>query len=316
MSGGAAPALIVVLGPTASGKTDVSVSLAEALGAEIVCADSRQLYAGLDIGTGKPSASQRARVPHHLIDTLDPSEAANAAAYARAARAAIAQIRERGMRAIVTGGSGLYVRALLDGIFDGPGRNAQLRTEIAERAARMGWAALHAEVAERDPESAARIHPNDAVRITRALEIMKMTGLSASEARRRGAMPPIELGYRAFAIDWPRGALDERIRARFSAMLDAGLVAEVRALLARGVAADAPAFDAPGYREIVAHLAGEMTLERAAELAIIATRQYAKRQMTWFRRVAALEWISAQPTSEETARRVLDALAASDGAKA
>jgi len=310
VTGGSAPALILVVGPTASGKTDVSVALAAALDAEIVCADSRQLYAGLDIGTGKPTARQRASIPHHMLDTLDPAQPANAAAYARAARDAIRSIRARGKRAIVAGGSGLYVRALLEGIFDGPGRDVPLRARIAERASRRGWPALHAEVATRDPETAARIHPNDAIRITRALEIMEATGLPASEARRRGAMPPIEFAHRAFAIDWLRAVLDERIRARFAAMLDAGLVAEVRHLLDSGVRADAPAFDAPGYREIVEHIAGAIGLDRAAELAITATRQYAKRQMTWFRRMDALEWVPAQATCDATTALIVAALSA------
>lgn len=313
MPGGRAPALVLVVGATASGKTDVSVALASLLDAEIVCADSRQLYAGLDIGTGKPTAEQRARVPHHLIDTLDPSEPANAAAYARAARAAVGAIVARGKRAIVAGGSGLYVRALLDGIFDGPGRNDAFRARIAERAASGGWSALHAELARHDPASAARIHPNDAVRITRALEIAEMTGLPASEARRRGATPPIGIEHRAFAIEWPRPLLDERIRARFALMLEAGLVAEVRALLDRGVRADAPAFDAPGYREIVAHLAGALSLERAAELAVTATRRYAKRQATWFRRMEGLERVAAQPAADATAALILAALEAPGG---
>jgi tRNA dimethylallyltransferase len=286
-----APPLILLVGPTASGKTDVSIALAEAIGAEIVCADSRQLYRGLDIGTGKPTAAQRARVPHHLIDRLEPHEVANAASFAREARAAIESIRARGRHALVVGGSGLYVRALLQGLFEGPGRDEALRARIRARAAERGWPALYDEVAARDPAAAGRIHPNDAVRITRALEIMQATGLTATEARRAGATPPLALAHRAFAIEWPRAALADRIASRFHAMIAAGLVDEVRGLLARGIARNAPAFDSPGYREIVAHTLGEMSLDEATAQAITATRQYAKRQMTWFRRLRDLTWV-------------------------
>jgi tRNA dimethylallyltransferase len=290
----------------------VSLHLADALGgAEIVAADSRQLYRGLDVGTGKPDAAARARVPHHMLDLLEPSEVANAARYARAARAAIAAIRARGRAAIVVGGSGLYVRALLSGLFAGPGRDAPFRERLRARAERVGWPALHAELAARDPATAARVHPNDAVRVTRALEIIEGTGMPASEARRRGAGPPIGVKARAFAIEWPREALDERIARRFDAMLAAGLVEEVRGLLARGVAPDAPALRAPGYAEIVRHVRGDISLEEATALAVRATRRYAKRQMTWFRKVPDLAWTRA----EDDAARVADAIVARLGAR-
>ncbi len=300
--------VVLLLGPTASGKTDVSLLVAESLGSEIVAADSRQLYRGLDVGTGKPDRAARARVPHHLLDLLEPHEIANAARYAREARAAIAAIRSAGRAALVVGGSGLYVRALVGGLFEGPGRDAAFREATAARAARVGWPALHAELAEKDPDTARRVHANDAVRITRALEIIAGTGLPASVARRRLASPPLDAAGRAFAIEWPRAALDARIVARFDAMLAGGLVEEVAALLARGVPADAPAFRAPGYREVVRHLGGELALDEARALAIRATRQYAKRQMTWFRNFPGLVWVAGGADDGLVAREIIDRL--------
>jgi tRNA dimethylallyltransferase len=285
------------------------MALAEAIDAEIVCADSRQLYRGLDIGTGKPSAAQRARVPHHLIDRLEPHEVANAAWYAREARAAIESIRARGRRTLVVGGSGLYVRALLDGLFEGPGRDEALRARIRARAAERGWPALHEELATGDPNAAGGIHPNDAVRITRALEIMHATGLTATEARSAGRVPALAMPHRAFAIEWPRAALSERIATRFHAMIADGLVEEVHGLLGRGIARDAPAFDSPGYREIVAHALGEMSLDEAAALAITSTRQYAKRQMTWFRKLRDLTWVPAEENAVAMADAIVRSLA-------
>jgi len=290
----------------------VSLFVAEALGcgAEIVAADSRQLYRGLDVGTGKPDAAARARVPHHMLDLLEPTDVANAARYAREARAAIAAIRARGRAAIVVGGSGLYVRALLIGLFAGPGRDAAFRRRLGARADRVGWPALHAELVARDPETAARVHPNDAVRITRALEIIEGTGMRASVARRRGAEPPIGVAARAFAIEWPREALAERIARRFDAMLAAGLVDEVRGLLARGVPPDAPAFRAPGYAEIVRFVRGEFPLDEATALAVRATRRYAKRQMTWFRAMPEIAWMPGDSDPVRVARAILDHLRA------
>lgn len=326
--------LLLLVGPTASGKTEASLLVAEAFerrlldvrkatqaespggaagvakarGVEIVCADSRQLYRGLDVGTGKPDAAARARVPHHMIDLLEPTEVANAARYAAAAREAIAAIRERGRLALVVGGSGLYIRALVGGLFAGPGRDASFREAVRARAERAGWGALHAELATRDPETAARVHPNDAVRITRALEIIEGSGLPASAARRRRPGGAIGLAVRAFAIAWPREMLAERIERRLDAMLAAGLVDEVRGLLARGVPEDAPAFRSPGYAEVLRMLRGEITLEEARELAIRATRQYAKRQMTWFRRMPDLAWIAGEAGAAAVAATIVEAL--------
>jgi tRNA dimethylallyltransferase len=298
------PPVVVLLGPTAAGKTDVSIPLAERIDAEILVADSRQLYRGLDVGTGKPSAAQRRRVAHHLIDVLEPGEPANAARYAAGARAQIAALHARGRRALVVGGSGLYVRALLEGFFRGPGRDAGFRAELAERAAAQGWPRLHAELAASDPETAARIHANDAVRITRALEIARATGMPASTARRRLAEEPLALAWRAFGLRVAREELVARIARRFDDMLAAGLVDEVAALLRRGVPHDAPAFAAPGYREIVAHLSGEVALDAARARAITATARYAKRQMTWFRAMPGIDWIEPSAAPEATAERI------------
>jgi tRNA dimethylallyltransferase len=307
---GGRPPFLLILGPTASGKTDASLVVADALGAEIVVADSRQLYRGLDAGTGKPDAAARARIPHHLLDVLEPDALADAAAYARAARGALEAIERRGRAALAVGGSGLYVRALVHGLFEGPGRDAAFRDALATRAARDGWPALHAELAMRDGEAAARIHANDAVRITRALEIIAATGLPATDARRRFATPPLGRPHRAFAIAWPRAALDARIARRFETMLAAGLVAEVETLLARGVPYDAPSLRSPGYAQVVRHLRGELALEDAAALAVRATRRYAKRQMTWFRAMSHLVWVDGREDAADTGRAILERLRA------
>lgn len=308
-AGSAAPPLVLLVGPTASGKTDVSLCLARALNAEIVACDSRQLYRGLDLGTGKPAGPALARVRHHMLDRLDPRAVANAARYEREARQIIGDIHARGRRVLVVGGSGLYVRALLEGIFDGPGRNEELRDQIRARAEREGWGALHAELFDRDPETAERVHPNDGIRITRALEIIDATGEPVRRAQARAGHEPIETPWRAFGIDWPRGILRQRISDRFRIMVADGLVDEVNSLLASGVPPNAPAFRSPGYREIVSHLSGEMSLEEAMERGSIATAQYAKRQHTWFRKMEALEWVPGEDNARTVSDTILERLA-------
>jgi tRNA dimethylallyltransferase len=285
------PALICVVGPTASGKSALGLALAEALGGEIVGADSRQLYLGLDIGTAKPTPAERARVPHHLFDVLEPGETCGAGRYARLAAEAVAGIRARGRIPVVVGGTGLYVRALVDGIWDGPPRDPALRAAL-ERLARDG-AGLHRWLARLDGESAAAIHPNDARKLVRALEITLGAGRPASALRRAhgfpGAFPAVQIG-----LNWPRDVLYARIDRRVDAMLAEGWLDEIRALLDRGVDPDAPGMDAVGYRELVRHLRGEFDLEEAVRRAKKACRNYAKRQFTWFRKDARIRWLEAE----------------------
>lgn len=295
MSGPQAP-LVCVVGPTASGKSALGLALAEALGGEIVGADSRQLYRRLDIGTAKPTPAERARVPHHLFDVLEIGATCSAGRYARMAAEAVAGIRARAKVPVVVGGTGLYVRALVDGIWDGPPRHPALRAALEELSdvGPAGEAArLHRWLVRLDPEGAAAIHPRDTRKLVRALEIALVAGRPASALRRAhgfpGAFPAVQIG-----LAWPREALYARIDRRVDAMMAAGWLDEIRGLLARGVDPDAPGMDAVGYRELVAHLRGDFDLEEAVRRAKKACRNYAKRQFTWFRKDARIRWLEAE----------------------
>lgn len=276
---------IVVLGPTASGKSGFALDLCERLGGELISVDSAQVYRGMDIGTAKPSAEEQARVPHHLIDIRDPAEAYSAAQFAENAAACMQAVRARGRVPVLCGGTMLYFRALFGGLSDLPSADSALRARIAAKAEAEGWPALHAELAEKDPVRAAQLHPNDSSRIQRALEIVALTGGPAS-ALQDGGRPATALGPLR-VVRWEplgREALRSAIAERFAAMLAAGLLGEVRALHARGdLHAELPAIRAVGYRQIWQHLEGQCSLESATSAAIKATRQLAKRQTTWLR---------------------------------
>jgi tRNA dimethylallyltransferase len=277
------PPLIAVAGPTASGKSALALRLARERGGEIVSCDSQQVYRGLDIGTAKPSAVERASVPHHLLDVADPSEAFSAAEFARLGRAALAGIRERGRLPVVAGGTGLYLRALLHGLFEGPSRDDALRARLERLAARRGDARLHRVLARVDAAAGARIAPRDRVRVIRALEVYFRTGRPISEEHREGAEPLAGFRRLVVGLDPGRARLREAVVARTRRMMEEGLVAEVRRVLASGVPVGARPLGAIGYRQAVAVLQGEMT-EAEAEAAIVtATMRFAKRQMTWFR---------------------------------
>ena len=271
----------VLLGPTAVGKTSVSLPLAEALNAEIVCVDSRQVYRGMEIGSAAPTPEERARVPHHLVTEIDPEEIMSAGEFGRRTRAAVESIRARGREALLVGGSGLYLRATLGGLDEQLPHDAELRESLRARVREEGVEALHAELAQRDPETAARTSPRDAQRVTRALEVIALTGRPVSALRTKGRRT--ELPARIVVLDREREDLEARIRARVASMIEAGLVDEVRALLARGLDPRTPALRSVGYAETIRFLAGE--LDRAAWIEEIAvnTRRYAKRQRTWFR---------------------------------
>ena len=282
------PPVVVLTGPTASGKSALSLLLAERLPVEVVTLDSAQVYRGMDIGTAKPSAEEQLRVPHHLLDLCDPSEAYSAARYAGDATAVIADIRQRQRIPLVVGGTLLYLRALLQGLSCLPSANAEVRAALAAEAAREGVMAMHARLAAVDPDSAARLHPNDWQRIQRALEIHRLTGEPASRAYLRRSVQGLEgpvLQYVLMGGD--RASLHARIAARFAQMMDDGLLAEVEALYARGDLHDGmPSIRCVGYRQLWQYLDGRTSLPSAVAAGVAATRQLAKRQLTWLRREA------------------------------
>ncbi|WP_242339538.1 MULTISPECIES: tRNA (adenosine(37)-N6)-dimethylallyltransferase MiaA [Anaeromyxobacter] len=294
--------LLVIAGPTASGKTALAVALARRLGGEIVNADSQQVYRGLDVGTAKPSPTERAAAPHHLLDVVEPGEGMDAARFAALADAAIADVAARGRLPIVAGGTGLYVRALLHGVVAAPGRDPALRARLEEEAARLGRPALHARLAAIDPESAARIRPNDLVRIVRALEIAA-AGRRPSELHAEHAFQPDRYAARLLALDPPRAALHARIDARVVEMFAGGILDEARALVARTGGA-LPAKLPIGYAEAVACVRGELELAEAIRRVQVAHRRYARRQVIWLRRERGVEWIAPPVDVEVLARRV------------
>jgi tRNA dimethylallyltransferase len=282
--------LVAIVGPTASGKSALALQIAEERGGEIVSCDSLQVYRGLDIGSAKPTADERRRVRHHLIDVRDPDEAFSAADYARLARAALAEIRSRGRLPIVAGGTGLYLRALISGLFEGPSRDEGLRARLSGLAERFGDARLHRVLRRVDPEAAARIHATDRLRIVRALEVFRATGRPLSAQHREGAEPL--RGYHTLVVGLspPREELRRRITARTRQMFERGLIEEVRGLMGRGYGPDLRPLQAIGYRQVVAVLEGRITVSAAEASIVTETMQYAKRQRTWFRHQATVSW--------------------------
>jgi len=283
--------LLAVVGPTGSGKSELALSLAESFPGEIVNCDSLQIYRYFDIGTAKLSYAERRGIPHHLLDVADPDELFTAGDYLRLARPLLTEIAARGRLPIVVGGTGLYLRALLGGLFPGPAREPALRERLASReAGRPG--SLHRILRRLDPPSAARIHANDTRKLIRALEVclLERRPLSSLFAEGRDPLP----GFRVLVVglDPPRQALYHRLDERCRRMFAGGLAEECRAILARGFARSAKPFDAFGYRQALALLCGQCSLEQAVEDAQRATRRYAKRQWTWFRREPGVEWFA------------------------
>ncbi|HVR71418.1 MAG TPA: tRNA (adenosine(37)-N6)-dimethylallyltransferase MiaA [Vicinamibacteria bacterium] len=285
----AAPLLIAVVGPTAAGKSAVGMRLAAEHQGEIVSCDSLQVYRGLDIGSAKPTREERARVAHHLIDVADPDEAFTAAEYGRRARKALADIRGRGRLPLVVGGSGLYLRALLSGLFEGPSRDQALRERLEKIADRFGDARLHRLLRGVDPEAAARIEPRDRRRVVRALEVFRATGRALSQHHRDGAEPLAGFDVRLVGLHPPRETLRRAVERRTDEMLAAGLLEETRALVARYAPGLRP-LQAIGYRQAAAVVRGEMEVEDARRDMVKETMRYAKRQMTWFRHQAVVRW--------------------------
>jgi tRNA dimethylallyltransferase len=296
-----APPVVAVVGPTATGKTALAVALAHRLGGEVVNADSMQLYRGMDIGTAKLRPEQREGVPHHVLDIWEVTEPASVVAYQALARAAIDDILARGRIPLLVGGSGLYVRAVLEQ-FDFPGTDPTLRAALEAELAAVGSAALHARLAQWAPEAATKILPTNGRRIVRALEVVTLTGtFVASLPDPTPYYPAVHIG-----VDRDTAALDERVQARVDQMVADGLVAEVRSLEGVGLRDGRTASRALGYQQVLSHLAGQCTLAQARDDTVVATRRFVRRQRTWFRRDPAIAWLdAASPTLVDEALAVL-----------
>ncbi|KAF1026813.1 MAG: tRNA dimethylallyltransferase [Pseudomonas sp.] len=301
----ALPPAIFLMGPTAAGKTDLAIELTKVLPCELISVDSALVYRGMDIGTAKPSKALLAQYPHRLIDIIDPSESYSAADFCTDALAAMADITARGKIPLLVGGTMLYYKTLQEGMADMPAADPHVRAELEEEAARLGWQALHDQLAQVDPVSAARIHPNDPQRLTRALEVWRVSGLTMTEHRLRqsaqsrdaGASGRPQLPYTVAHLAIApanRQVLHERIAQRFTIMLEQGFVDEVVALRSRGdLHSGLPSIRAVGYRQVWDHLDGKLTSAQMQERGIIATRQLAKRQFTWLRSWDGLHWLDS-----------------------
>lgn len=283
------PSLIVVAGPTASGKTRLAIDLALRLGGEVVSADSQQLYRGLEVGTAKPTAAERAAVPHHLLELAGPGEGMDAVRWAARADEAIAAVAARGRAVLVCGGTGLYLRALLHGVAAAPGRDPAFRAELEAEAERAGRPALHARLAAVDPEAAARIMPNDLVRVIRALEIAR-AGVAPSRLHAAHRFQEERYRHRLLALDPPREELHRRIDERVEAMFAGGLLEEARALLQRFAELLPPKLPI-GYAEAAEVVAGRLSRAEAVRRVQVAHRRYARRQVIWLRREPRVEWL-------------------------
>lgn len=281
--------VIAVVGATATGKSDLAVALAERIGGEVVNADASQLYRGMDVGTAKLSTEERRGVPHHLVDVLDVTDDASLAAYQRDARAVLADLADRGRRALLVGGSGLYVRAVLD-VLELPGTDPVVRARVESEAAAAGPEATHARLAAVDPAAAAAIPPGNVRRVVRALEVVEITGrpFTATLPVGEPALPSVRLGLR---LD--RSELDDRIARRVDTMWGAGLVEEVRRLDAAGLRRSRTAGRALGYAQVLAFLDGRCSEDDARSETVRATRRFARRQESWFRRDPAVTWLDA-----------------------
>jgi len=282
--------ILIICGPTASGKSDLALRLAHALDGEIVNADSMQIYRGLDIGTAKPSREEQAEIRHHLIDVADPAQLFSAADFSAAADAAIKDIAGRGKRVIVAGGTGLYIRALVKGLVDSPGGTGELRRTLQDEAARDGNEAMLERLRQVDPDLAAGLHPNNLVRIIRALEVYHLTGIPLSRFQKEHAFAARRYDTLQIGISVDRGLLYQRIDERVERMLADGLLNEVSTLLEAGFGRDLKSMRSIGYKEAAAHLCGELSKEEAVRLIKRDTRHYAKRQLTWFKADPDILW--------------------------
>jgi len=296
-------------GPTAGGKTAAGIELARRLNAEIISLDSMAVYRGMDIGTAKPTAAEQAAVPHHLIDIIDPQDEFSLAQYLAAAEQLVGDIQRRGHQVLFVGGTPLYLKGLLRGIFEGPPADWEYRQQLQAQAAQAEPDWMHAQLQAVDPIAAAKLHPRDERRLIRALEVHAKTGrpISAWQAQFDIGRPAAEC--RVFVLEWDRATLYDRINRRVEAMFAAGLVAEVEGLLAAGVQFGRTASQAVGYREVLEHLRGERDLPGTVELVQMRTRQFAKRQLTWFRSLSECRTVPvhADLTAAAVASLIYDA---------
>jgi tRNA dimethylallyltransferase len=309
--------IYIIVGPTAVGKTEISLAIAEEIGAEIISADSMQVYRGMDIGTAKPTLRERARVPHHLIDVADPREEFSAGRFVQLADEAIKDITGRGKIALVVGGTGMYIRALAEGLFEGPGADFTLRENLMD-AERKEPGALYNMLKNADPKAAEKIHPSDIRRTIRALEVFKKSGKPISESQSqwgaRGSERGVDGGGRydckIAGLTMPRPELYSRIDARVDKMMDEGFPGEVKALLGKGCTRDMPSMHALGYKQLMAHLEGELSLDDAVRLIKRDTRHYAKRQYTWFNGQEGVQWVDISDknlaSSADAVKKALD----------
>ncbi len=286
------PRLLVIAGPTASGKSALALDLAEQLNGEIICVDSLTVYRDLAIGSAKPTPEQQQRVPHHLLDIREPTDPFTASDFRAAAAAAIQEITGRGKRPILAGGTGLYLRSLLRGLNKAPGEDPILRETLRERLGREGGEVLLAELAKVDPDTAQRLHPNNRNRIIRALEVFQTSGIPLAQFQAEHGFSDSPYHALQFCLDLPRPVLYQRIDERVDAMLAAGLVAEVQRLLQAGIPADCKPLQAIGYKEVVAYLQGHHDQTEMIRLIKRNTRHFAKRQLTWFRSEPEMQWVA------------------------
>lgn len=283
--------LICIVGPTAVGKTEIAIHLAQHLDAEIVSLDSRQIYREMDIGTAKPTPDQRGAVPHHLIDCVDVDQSFSVAEYQLLADRTIKEIQERGKRTMAVGGAGLYFRGIIDGLFDGPGADAEIRAKLQREAEEHGNVALHEQLRRCDPETADRVHPNNRVKVIRALEVYELTGKPISVLQQQWKRNKPRYPFRAFGLNMPREMLYQRIEERVDQMVEVGLIEEVKGLLDQGYPRNCVAMQSFGYKELIEYLDGKRTLDEGIALLKQNTRRFAKRQLTWFCNDLRIEWL-------------------------
>ncbi|MDO2948429.1 tRNA (adenosine(37)-N6)-dimethylallyltransferase MiaA [Aeromonas simiae] len=303
------PHAIFLMGPTASGKTDLAMALTRALPCDIISVDSALIYRGMDIGTAKPSQAELAAAPHRLIDILDPAQSYSAADFRRDALREMADIAGRGRIPLLVGGTMLYFKALLEGLSPLPSADPQVRRQLEDEAARLGWQALHDELKRIDPVAGARIHPNDPQRLSRALEVYRISGKTLTELTLiQGEALPYRVSQFAIAPE-ERGELHRRIELRFDLMLAGGFEQEVRQLYQRGdLTPDLPSIRCVGYRQMWDYLAGEVGYDEMRYRGIVATRQLAKRQMTWLRGWPDVTWLTSG--AKDNVQRVVEAVGA------
>jgi len=284
--------IVIISGPTGAGKSQLALKLAQSIDGEIIVADSMQIYRYMDIGTAKPTPEERALVPHHLVDVIDPDESFSAARFRDMARKAINSIQKKGKKALVCGGTGLYIKALIRGLFSGPGENKKLRQDLRAQEAKYGEGYLYEKLKKVDPPSALRIHPKDTFRIIRALEIYYLTGLPASFHYSQHAFQDNQYEYLQISIQWERDILYDRIDKRCDQMIANGFIDEVKSLLDRGYHSGLKSMQSLGYRHLCSYLEGHTTLKEAIRTMKRDTRHYAKRQLTWLRADPSIVWVN------------------------